>query len=201
VAQKLSDLPKAYQSAILAVLGVILAGAVFWYFVWPLSAQVDALRRDLQGLHAQNLRNKSFEQEHTSYVKRIAESQKQLEALRSTVPEEPATDEFVKMVHDAAVASAVHLRTFAAQPPVAQEMYTETPFKVRLDGTYYALLSFFSRLAQGQRIVGVTGLALGPAQGGGQGKYAVQHDETVGANCVLMTYYSGSQTPPAAKPR
>lgn len=200
-AQKLSDLPRVYQIAILAVLGVALAGGAFWYYVWPLSAEVSAMQHQVDDLRAQNLRNKSFEQEHAAYVKRIAESQKQLDTLRATVPDEPATDDFVNMVHGAAVGSAVHLRSFVAQPPVSQEMYTQIPFKVRLDGTYYSLLDFFGRLAHAQRIVGVTGLSLGPAQGGAQGKYTVQREETVGASCLLLTYYSGLPPQPAKKPK
>lgn len=193
VAKKFSDLPGAFQSVVLGVLAVLLAGLVFWYFVWPLSAQLTSLRQEVDSLHAQNQSNKTFEREHAEYLQRIAQSKKQLESLRSTVPEEAAADAFVKMVHDAAVGTTVHVRTFVAQPLVAQDMYTEMPFKVHVDGTYYALRNFFSRLAQGQRIVGVTNLALGAPAGGGLGKYTIGREETVGANCLVTTYFSPSQ--------
>jgi Tfp pilus assembly protein PilO len=75
---------------------------------------------------------------------------------------------------------------------VQAENYTEMPFNLRLDGTYYGLLEFFDRLAREQRIVSVSGLSLGAPEGGGLGAFKVQAGETVGANCVLTTYFSGA---------
>jgi type IV pilus assembly protein PilO len=194
---KFSDLPPKSQLIALAAMAVLLAGALFYYFVWPLSAQIDALQKQVNDLHAQNARNKIFEQEHAQYVKRIAEAQAQLESLRSMVPDEPATDEFVHLVHGAATESAIHLRTFIADPTVARDLYTEMPFHVRIDGTYYQLRNFFVRLTQAERIVGVTNLTLGPPAGGGKGQYTVQPDETVGANCVVKTYFKSARAPAA----
>jgi Tfp pilus assembly protein PilO len=73
---------------------------------------------------------------------------------------------------------------------VAKDYYMEMPFSMRLDGTYYSLLKFFDRLANEQRIMSVSGLSLGSPEGGGMGAYKVSASETVGANCVLTTYYN-----------
>ncbi len=193
MASKFSDVSAGFQSTLLAALVLLLAGAVFWYLVRPLSAKVSGIKKEVESLRAQNISNKVFEAQRADYLQRIAQSEKQLEVSRSTVPDGPTVNDFVKMVHDAEVSTAVHLRTFVAQPLVAQDLYTEMPFKVRLDGTYYALLNFFSRLVQGQRIVSVTSLSLGAPSGGGLGKYTVEPGETVGANCVLTTYFNQSQ--------
>lgn len=77
---------------------------------------------------------------------------------------------------------------------MSKELYVEMPFRMHIDGTYYRLLQFFDRLAHGQRIVTVTNLALGSPEGGGMGSYKVSPVETVGANCVITTYYN---RPPA----
>ena len=59
----------------------------------------------------------------------------------------------------------MNIRTFIPQPLAPKELYTEMPFNLRIDGTYFGLLSFFSRLADEQRIVSVSGLALGSPEG------------------------------------
>jgi len=194
MASKFDDLPPGVQGTVLAVVPVILAGVAFWYFVWPLSGKLTAAKGQLAGLHAQNLKNQSIERQRGEFQKRIAQLQAELENFRSTVPDEPAPDELVKMVRDAESASAVHVRSFVAQPLVPQEMYVEMPFKMRLDGTYYAMMAFFNRLTQTQRIVGVSNLTLGPATPVGSGKYTIDPGATVGVNCVVTTYFNRPQS-------
>ena len=199
MARKRSDLPPVVQGIALAVVPVMLAGVAFWYFVWPLSGKLTATRAQLASLHVQNLRNQSIERRRIEFQKRIAQLEAELEAFRSTVPDEPAPDELVKMVHEAELTSAVHVRTFVAQPPVAQEMYVEMPFKARLDGTYYAMVNFFNHLTQARRIVGVSNLALGPPTAAGSGKYTIDPEATVGVNCVVTTYFNRPQSMEAPK--
>ena len=68
------------------------------------------------------------------------------------------------------------IRTFIPKPPVMKDYYVETPYSVRLDGTYYNCLNFFDRLAHEQRIMSVSGLSLGTPEGGGMGSYKVAPD-------------------------
>ncbi len=199
MARKFSDLPPAVQGTVLAVVPVTLAAVAFWYLVWPLSGKLTATRAQLASLRAQNQKNQSIERRREEFQKRIAKLEEELAAFRSTVPDEPAPDELVKMVNDAELASAVHVRTLVAQPLVAQDMYVEMPFKARLDGTYFALVSFFNRLTQAQRIVGVSNLVLGPPTSAGSGKYTIGPEATVGVNCVVTTYFNRPQSMAAPK--
>jgi Tfp pilus assembly protein PilO len=192
------ELPTVVQGVIFAAGAVILAGAVFYLYVLPLRAQRASLEAKVNALYAENQKNQAVERERTELLNRIAQLEKQLDTLRSIVPDEPATDQFVKMVYDTATASTIHLRTFVAQAPVARDFHVEMPFGIRIDGTYYAMLNFFDRLARQQRIVSVTGLGVGPPVGGGLGKFVILPGETVGANCVVTTYYNRSQ--PSAPP-
>lgn len=194
------ELSASVQFAVIALAAVIAAGAVFYLYVLPLKVKRDGLQRDVDRLKAENQRNQAFEQERTEYLNRIAQLQKQLDTLRSIVPDDQATDEFMRMVFENGRTSDVHLRTLVPQPLVPKEIYTEMPFNVRLDGTYYALLSFFGRLAHEQRIVSVSGLSLGPPEGGGMGAFKLRPGETVGANCVLTTYFNRpTPAPPTSK--
>lgn len=194
-----NNLPPMARVVILAALPVMLAALVFWYFVWPLSVKLTSTKAEIARLHAQNLRNQSIERQRAEFQQRIARLEQELAAFRATVPDEPAPDELVKMVHDAEQASAVHVRSFVAQPVLQQEMYAEMPFKARVDGTYYALVSFFNALTQAQRIVGVSNLALGPPSATGSGKYTIDPEATVGVNCVVTTYFNRSSPVGPAK--
>jgi len=196
MAKSFKDIPVAAQAGIFIVGAAALAGVVFYLYVLPLKEQRDTLEVQVKKLAAENQKNQAFEQQHTEYVNRIAQLQKQLDTLRSIVPDEQATDEFMKMVFDTSSASNIHVRTFIPQALVPRDLFVEMPFSLRLDGTYYSMLNFFDRLAHEQRIVSVTGLSLGPATGGGgMGAFSMSPTETVAANCVVTTYFNGPQAP------
>jgi type IV pilus assembly protein PilO len=196
-----SDLPVPVQIALLVITAGVLAGALFYYYDLPLQERRDSLRKEIDRLTAENRRNQIFERERTEYLNRIAQLEKELETLRSIVPEEQATDDFLRTVFADGRAAEVNIRTFIPQALAPKDIYTEMPFNLRLDGTYYGLLGFFDRLAREQRIVSVSGLSLGSPEGGGMGTFKVHAGETVGANCVLTTYFSGVSTAPPATPK
>jgi type IV pilus assembly protein PilO len=196
-----NDLTMPVQIALFVLTAVILAGAVFYFYDLPLRERRDSLRKEVDRLTAENRRNQIFERERAEYLNRIAQLEKRLETLRSIVPEEQATDDFLKMVFADARAAEVNIRTFIPQALVPRDVYTEIPFNLRLDGTYYGLLGFFDHLAHEQRIVSVSGLSLGSPEGGGMGAFKIHAGETVGANCVLTTYFSGVSTAPPATPK
>jgi Tfp pilus assembly protein PilO len=205
MAKSFNDLPGSVQAIILAVVAFALAAGLFFYgipgvmdSVYGLSAKKDQLSAEVARLKAENQKNQAVERERAELLNRIEQLRERLAVLRLIVPDEPATDEFVKMVHDTAAASSIFMRTFVAQPLVQRDFYFVMPFTVRLDGTYYALLNFFDRLAREQRIISVNvgSLVMGPPEGGGMGKYTVPPNETVGANCTIETYFNRQQTPP-----
>ncbi len=199
MAKSFNDLTTGVQAALLIAIAIAVAAFVFWYYALPEVAQRNNLQAQVATLKAQNDRNEAFRQEQAEFLSRISQLKQQLQTLRSIVPDHPDTDVFVKTTYASGVDTGVHVRSFVAQAAVKQQLYVELPFSVRLDGTYYGLLNFFNRLAQEQRIVTVSGLTLGPAAGGGMGNYQVGRGETVGANCVITTYYNTPSTPPGAK--
>jgi type IV pilus assembly protein PilO len=202
MAKTFNDLPAPVQGAILVGAAVALAAATFWYFVWPMSDQKEALQKEVARLKADNDKNEAFRQQQTEYLNRIKQLESQLETLRSIVPDEQNTDAFLRSVFVDGESTGTKVRTFIPKPPEVKDYYVEVPFNVHLDGTYYSLLNFFDRLSHEQRIVSVSGLSLGTPEGGGMGAYKVASSETVGANCVITTYYNKpltDTTPPKKK--
>ncbi len=200
MAKGFQNVPAPAQAAIIIAVTAALAGVVFYLEVWPLSAKIDGLKRDIQKLKADNDRNEAFRREQTEYLNRIAQLEKQLQTLRSIVPDEPAVDDFIRLIFNSGHVTGVNIRTFVAQAAVVRELFVELPFNLRLDGTYYAMLSYFDRLAHQQRIVSVSNLGLGSPQGGGMGNYLVHPSETVGANCTVITYFNKPASAAPAQP-
>jgi type IV pilus assembly protein PilO len=201
MAKSFNDLPAPIQGLIFVSVAVIAAGLVFWYFVLPLNDKRKGLETEVAKLKAENDKNEAFRQQQTEYLNRIKQLESQLVTLQSIVPDEQATDEFIRSVFADGASTSTQIRTFIPKPPVTKDFYVETPYTVRLDGTYYNLMAFFDRLAHEQRIMSVSGLSLGKPEGGGMGTYKVGSTETVGANCVLTTYYNKPLSAVAPPPK
>lgn len=194
------NLPPIGQAMIMAIVAIVLVGGGFYIYVYPLFSQRATLQQNVSTLKAENERNRAFEQKLTDYRIAIEDQKNQLKTLRLLVPEQPAVDQVMKTVFGLAGSSSIHIRTFLPQAVAEKDFYSEMPFKIRLDGTYWSMVNFFDRVARQQRIMSVTSIQLGPPAGGGMGAYEVSKTESVGANCTLTTYFGQGKPAAPQKP-
>ncbi len=201
MAKGFKDFPPAAQAALLCLAAVFLVGVGFYFLIWPLYDQRVALGKQVDALHKENVENQAFEVKLAEYQSLIQQQEKTLDTLRTLVPDEQTTDEFLRTIFRNAGLSDVHVRTFVPQALVQREFYVEMPVALRIDGTYWSLVTFFNRLAHEQRIVSVSSVDLGSPSGGGMGNYSLVPGETVGANTTVTTYFNRPQPAgaPAAK--
>ena len=115
---------------------------------------------------------------------------KQLETLKTIVPEEKEVDEFIRLLQGAASASNVQLRRLTSQAIVAREIHYEMPFDVQADGPYFNLLDFFGRLSRLSRIINVGDLQFDDATGSRGVKYPIRPGTTVTGTFTVTTYFT-----------
>jgi type IV pilus assembly protein PilO len=126
---------------------------------------------------------------------------KQLDTLKTIVPEEKEVDEFIRQVQGAASASNVQLRRLTAQNIVPKDFHYEMPFEAQVDGAYFNVLDFFSRLSRLSRIINVGDLQFDDPTGTtAKGvKYAIRPGETVTGVFTITTFFTKpADTAPAA---
>jgi type IV pilus assembly protein PilO len=125
---------------------------------------------------------------------------KQLDTLKTIVPEEKEVDEFIRQVQGAASASNVQLRRLTAQNIVPKDYHYEMPFEAQADGPYFNVLDFFSRLSRLSRIINVGDLQFDePATKGA--KYPMRPGETVSGIFTITTFFTKpADTTPATGP-
>jgi Tfp pilus assembly protein PilO len=114
---------------------------------------------------------------------------KQLDTLKTIVPEEKETDEFIRLLQGAATSSNVQIRHLASKAVVPKDNnYYEMPFEVQADGPYFNVLDFFGRLSRLSRIINVGDLQFSdPAKGGG---YVMRPGTTVTGTFTATTYFT-----------
>jgi Tfp pilus assembly protein PilO len=117
---------------------------------------------------------------------------KQLDTLKTIVPEEKEVDEFIRQVQGAAASSNVQLRKLTSQNIVPKEYHYEMPFEVQADGPYFNMLDFFSRLSRLSRIINVGDLQFDdPGLSGSKStKYPIRPGTTVTGVFTVTTFFT-----------
>jgi len=131
------------------------------------------------------------------YQRRISEFrnetqalQQQLDTLQAIVPQQKNVDDFMRMVQSAAQASGIELRHLTSGAVVSKDYHYEMPFDVEIDGPYYGILDFFSRLSRLSRIINVGDLSIGGLGPTGKTKVPERPGTSVTGKLTLTTYFS-----------
>jgi type IV pilus assembly protein PilO len=125
---------------------------------------------------------------------------KQLDTLKTIVPEEKETDEFIRLLQGAASASTVQIRRLTSQAIAPKEYHYEMPFEVQVDGPYFNILDFFGRLGRLSRIINVGDLTFDTPENAKGQKYPVRPGTTVSGSFVATTFFTKPADAGAAKP-
>lgn len=188
-------------AVVLVVVGVYVPGS-------PVAQErdsVDQAVRERAKLNQDVTQLQVYRQRYGELKSQMDALNKQLDTLKTIVPEEKETDEFIRLVQGAAAASNVQLRRLTSQAVVTKEFHYEMPFEVQADGPYFNILDFFSRLSRLSRIINVGDLTFAdPAQSKGT-KYPVRPGTTVSGVFTATTYFTkpsdaGAAAKGAAKP-
>lgn len=138
-----------------------------------------------------------YERRYTEFQQEMNALNKQLETLRTIVPEGKEIDEFMRLLQGAASASGVQIRRLTSQAIVAREYHYDMPFDIEVDGPYFNIVDFFARLSRLSRIINVGDLTFN-GLGGGAPRYPVRPSTTVTGSCVVTTFFTMAQAQPPA---
>lgn len=206
MALRFRELPWYVQTGLyfLVAVGIFAAGELLE--ISPVKARIDErakLERDHQKLVAEVSRLQAVKQQHADFQARLQSLEEQLARSRTFVPEAKQTDDFMRTLENAALNTQISMRRLSSESVVMKEFYAEMPFEVDLDGAYYNLAQFFTRLGGTTRIINAGQLDLQGSEDA-RGQYQYTPGTTVVGSCTITTYYTPSEeelaaaAPPAA---
>jgi type IV pilus assembly protein PilO len=197
--------PWYIQALVFVALAIVLLAAGEYVPGLP----VAKARENLQQLHEQDTKLNQevsalqvYERRYSEFQVEMAALNKQLDTLKAIVPEEKETDDFMRQMQGAAAASGVQIRKLSASPVVSRDYHYDMPFDIQVDGPYYSIVDFFSRLSRLSRIINVGDLTFGGLGEGHAAAYPIRPNTTVSGSCVVTTFFTTSATqvvPVAAK--
>jgi type IV pilus assembly protein PilO len=200
------EAPWYIQALLFVALAIVLLAAGEYTPGLP----VAQARGDLQQLRDQQAKLNQevsglqvYERRYTEFMLEMNALNKQLETLKTIVPEGKEADEFMRLVQGSASASGVSIRRLVSQAVVAREYHYEMPFEIDVDGPYFSIVDFFARLSRLSRIINVGDLTFN-GLGDGKTRYPVRPSTTVTGSCVVTTFFTmptNASAAPAAGPQ
>jgi len=135
--------------------GAVVSAALYFTVFKTQNEKNTAAQHALEDKIWENNELESYRPKLKQIEQQLAELKQQLEIEARIVPNEKQVDGFITMMDAEAVKAGVELRRFAAKDVKQQQYYTEVPFEMELDGSYYSALNFFDRVSKLERIVNV----------------------------------------------
>jgi type IV pilus assembly protein PilO len=168
--------------------------------VYQTRSNLDKLNADYAKLNQEVTALRVYERRYSDFRQEMEALQKQLETLKTIVPEEKELDEFIRLVQGAATAANVQVRRLTAQAVTPRDYHYEMPFEVQVDGPYYNVVDFFSRLSRLSRIINVGDISFtNPSDAKGT-KYPVRPGTTVSGTFTAMTFFTKAGEEPGGRP-
>jgi len=197
------EFPWYVQALIFVALAVLLIGVGEFVPFLPVAqtrTQLEHLTSDENKLTQEVNALQVFERRQSEFKQEMEALQKQLETLKTIVPEEKELDEFMRLMQGAAASANVQIRRLTAQPVVPRDYHYEMPFEVQVDGPYFNILDFFSRLSRLSRIINIGDITFGGLGDTKSAKYPVRPGTTVTGNFTATTFFTkpGDATSAAA---
>jgi Tfp pilus assembly protein PilO len=193
MANPFRDMSVIMQGLVALAIAVILVLAGLYVPFSPVAqerAAYDTAVKERTKLNQEVTQLQVYKQRYGELKQQMDALNKQLDTLKTIVPEEKEVDEFIRQVQGAASASNVQLRRLTAQNIVPKDYHYEMPFEAQADGPYFNVLDFFSRLSRLSRIINVGVLQFDDPSGSKSAKYPVRPGETVSGVFTVTTFFT-----------
>src|ERR1700676_1234379 len=155
MANPLRDMSVIMQGLLAVAITVVLVGVGVYVPLSPVAQErdeVDKAVRQRSELNQEVTQLQVYRQRYGELKSQMDALSKQLETLKTIVPEEKEVDEFIRLVQGAAAASNVTIRRFTAQAVVPREYHYDMPFEMQADEPYFNILVFFGPMSGLSRI-------------------------------------------------
>ena len=193
MANPLRDMSVIMQALVAAALAVVIVLIGVYLPFSPVAQERTSVEKAVEQRKALNdevTQLQVYKQRYGELKQQMDALSKQLETLKTIVPEEKEVDEFIRLVQGAAASSNVQIRRLTAQTVVPREYHYDMPFELQADGPYFNLLDFFGRMSRLSRIINVGDLKFEDPDKASGTKYPLRPGTTVSAIFTATTFFT-----------
>jgi type IV pilus assembly protein PilO len=193
MALSITTLPWKTQLTLFVVLSIAAAGGFYYFYEMPAREAMAVEQVELDGINATIEQGLIAARQLPEFQRKVEALRAELNARRSTLPEEKDVAELLRGIQTLARQSSLTIRAFKPQPVAVKEMHAEWPISLELEGTYHNLGSFLDSVSKFDRLINVGKIEI-------KTKTKQEPNETIAVTCTATTFVliSGADAPGAA---
>jgi type IV pilus assembly protein PilO len=157
---KLNDIPWYAQLGLFLVVGCLVVGVGWYFFISGLSTQIEIKQKKLNALNDEIHRGQAVEQKHLEFQLQNQRLFEKLATLKKILPEAKQTDDLLRQIQGSALSSGLIIKRFEPKVVVAKDFFSEWPIQMDVEGGYHTLGIFFDKISKLSRIVNVSNVSI-----------------------------------------
>jgi len=186
------------QKVLGAVVIYLLIAAVFWFaFISPTKDQIMVAQARNATLVEQRDENREIAENRERWERRVEVLNEELAKAIKELPNEREIPELLRRISSIGKKIGLEFLLFQPLPEVPRDFYADVPVKLKIEGSFHEVATFFDRIGKLNRIVNIRDISMSsPFQR--SGKIILTTDGTA----VTYRFLSDSErTPPAQRGR
>ena len=137
------------------------AGAGFWkVYVTGLQADIQIRRTRLVAVRSDLAKGLGPAGRLHGLQAHVSDLEHRLDSLTAVLPEQKDVADILRRVPGLATQSHLTVQRFTPQPPKAQALHIELPYKLHAEGTYHNLGAFLDRISKSQLLIHVPEISI-----------------------------------------
>jgi type IV pilus assembly protein PilO len=186
-------------AASLAVYALVAAG--LWFaLISPTRTEIQAAHDEQDRLEGERDENRDIAENRDRWEKNVERLNEELAKAIKELPNEREIPELLRRVSSIGKKIGLEFLLFQPLPENPRDFYAEVPVKLKIEGSYHEVATFFDRIGKLNRIVNVRDISLhDPAERGG--KIVLTIEGTAVTYRFLTASEVGAGQPREARPR
>ena len=179
--EQVLKLPTRQKFALLAIILVLEAAALFYGLYQPKMNAYTALQAKLEDLQRQIQDNRRIANNLPRYKSEYEQLKKDLDSALTELPNQKEIPSLLTSISSAGKGAGLEFLLFRPKPEVAKDFYAEVPVDIAVSGTFYNVADFFVAVGKLPRIVNINNVSFSDIKSTG-GR------TTLKVNCLATTF-------------
>jgi type IV pilus assembly protein PilO len=160
--------PREYKIGFCVLVGLLLFGLLWWFFVRDKLSQLEGLERQEAQKRAEFEEKQGRATNLEPLKQQLAQMEQQLQQMLRQLPSRTEMPDLITDISQTAVATGIQNDLFRPGAEAPKEFYAEQPISLRMRGSYHQFGAFVSGVASLPRVVIMTmhDISLQPRDGG-----------------------------------
>jgi type IV pilus assembly protein PilO len=179
--EQILKLPTRQKFALLAIVLVLEAAALFYGLYQPKMNAYAALQTKLEDLQRQIQDNRRIANNLPRYKSEYEQLKKDLDSALTELPNQKEIPSLLTSISSVGKGAGLEFLLFRPKPEVAKDFYAEVPVDIAVSGTFYNVADFFVAVGKLPRIVNINNVSFSDIKSTG-GR------TTLKVNCLATTF-------------